>query len=40
MPEGEIPFEIFGYADEAKNVGEKLNNANINQTNILKLFMI
>ena len=37
MPEGEIPFEISGYADEAKNVGEKLNNANINHDQYTKV---
>ena len=37
MPEGEIPFEISGYADEAKNVGEKLNNANINHDEYTKV---
>ena len=37
MPEGEIPFEIFGYADEAKNVGEKLNNTNINHNQYTKV---
>ena len=30
MPEGEIPFEIYGYADKAGNVGADLANANIN----------
>ena len=30
MPEGEIPFEIYGYADKAGNVGKDLANANIN----------
>jgi len=37
MPEGEIHFEISGYADEAKNVGEKLNNANINHNQYTKV---
>ena len=30
MPEGEIPFEIYGYADKAGNVGLNLANADIN----------
>lgn len=30
MPEGEIPFEIYGYEDIAGNVGERLANQNIN----------
>ena len=30
MPEGEIPFEIYGYVDAAGNVGETLDNSKIN----------
>jgi len=31
MPEGEIPFEVYGYADIAGNVGEKLDQTRINR---------
>ena len=31
MPEGEIPFEVYGYADIAGNVGEKLDQTKINR---------
>lgn len=37
MPEGEINFEVYGYEDDAKNVGEKLNNANINHDQYTKV---
>ena len=31
MPEGEIPFKVYGYADIAGNVGEKLDQTRINR---------
>lgn len=38
MPEGEIPFEVYGYADIAGNEGTPLTNADINDgkyTNVI-----
>ena len=32
MPEGEMQIEVYGYADKAGNVGEKLDNTNITDT--------
>lgn len=32
LPEGEIQIEIYGYADEAGNIGENLTNEDINHT--------
>ena len=37
MPEGEINFEIYGYEDDAKNVGKTLNNSNINSNEFKKV---
>lgn len=33
LPQGEIQFQIYGYADAAGNVGETLTNDDINNTN-------
>ena len=32
MPEGEMQIEVYGYADKAGNVGEKLDNGDITDT--------
>lgn len=32
LPEGEIAFNVYGYAGEAGNVGEELNNSKINMS--------
>lgn len=37
MPEGEIPFEVYGYADIAGNVGEKLEQTKINRDEYSKV---
>ena len=37
MPEGEIPFEVYGYADIAGNVGEKLDQTKINRDEYSKV---
>ena len=37
MPEGEIPFEVYGYADIAGNVGEKLDQTRINRDEYSKV---
>ena len=37
MPEGEIPFEVYGYADIAGNIGEKLDQTKINRDEYSKL---
>ena len=37
MPEGEIPFEVYGYADIAGNVGEKLDQTKINRDDYTKV---
>ena len=37
MPEGEIPFEVYGYADIAGNVGEKLDQTKINRDDYSKV---
>lgn len=37
MPEGEIPFEVYGYADIAGNIGEKLDQTKINRDEYSKV---
>ena len=37
MPEGEIPFEVYGYADIAGNVGEKLDQTRVNRDDYTKV---
>ena len=37
MPEGEITFEVYGYADIAGNVGEKLDQTKINRDEYSKV---
>lgn len=37
MPEGETPFEVYGYADIAGNVGEKLEQTKINRDEYSKV---
>lgn len=37
MPEGEIPFEVYGYADIAGNIGEKLEQTKINRDEYSKV---
>ena len=37
LPQGDIQFEIYGYADEAGNVGDTLTNENINWSRFPKV---
>ena len=37
MPEGEIPFEVYGYADIAGNVGKKLDQTRVNRDDYTKV---
>ncbi len=37
MPEGKIPFEVYGYADIAGNIGEKLDQTKINRDEYSKV---
>ena len=37
MPEGEMQFEVYGYADKAGNVGETLDNSDITDTRYPKV---
>ena len=37
MPEGEMQFEVYGYADKAGNIGEKLDNSKITDTRYPKV---